>query len=321
MLSKLYAIAKNTFIEAIRQPVFAVILLISLILLILSPSITMYSIDDDNKLLREICLSTLFLSGLFIAIFASASAITAELESKTASTLLCKPVPRFIFVIGKFIGVTGAVTLAHYICTITMLMVMRHGVMQTASDEMDLTVLLVGGLTLIIAFSAGAFFNFSWDWNFPAATIVTGTTVGTIGTAFLAFFDSSWKFNPGDNHFQIFDIYSSILLLLAIIAIVSLAIMFSTRFNIVITLSFCVGMFLLGLISDYVFGRFADTYLLAKAARVLVPNLQVFWISDAIYQDSPVPGSYIAKSALYAMCYCFGILSLATAMFQSREVS
>jgi ABC-2 type transport system permease protein len=321
MPSKLYAIAKNTFIEAIRQPVYAVIILISLILLILSPSITMYSIDDDNKLLREICLSTLFLSGLFIAIFSSAGSIAGELESKTAATLLCKPVPRAVFVTGKFIGVSFAVLLAHFLCTITMLMVMRHGVMQTASDEMDLTVILVGAVALITAFVAGGFFNFSWDWNFSASTIITGTLVASTGMIFLALFDNQWQFNPAANQFAIFDVYSSLLLLLAIIVIVALAIMFSTRFNVVITLSFCVGIFLLGLISDYVFGRFADTYLWAKFARAAVPNLQVFWISDAIYQDSPVPLSYIARSSLYAVCYCLGILSLATALFQTREVS
>jgi hypothetical protein len=198
---------------------------------------------------------------------------------------------------------------------------MRHGVMQTASDEMDMTVLLVGSVALLTAFIAGGFFNFSWDWNFPATTIITGTIMGSIGLLFLGFFDSHWKFNPAHNEFRMFDIYSSVLLLLAIIVIVSLAIMFSTRFNVVITLSFCVGVFLLGLISDYAFGRFADTYIWAKAARALVPNLQVFWISDAIYQESLIPASYIVKSAIYAGCYCLGILSLATALFQTREVS
>lgn len=321
MLSKLYAIAKNTFIETVRQPVYAVILLISLILLVLSPSITMYSIDDDNKLLREICLSTLFLSGLFIAIFSAAGAIAAELDSKTAATLLCKPVPRAVFVIGKFIGVAIAVVLAHYICTLAMMLVMRHGVMQTASDDMDWTVITVAAITIITAFSAGAFFNFSWDWSFPSSTIVTGTIVGSLGTLFLVFFDISWKFNPAENKFDVFDVYSSVLLLLAIIIIVALAIMFSTRFNIVITLLFCVGVFLLGLISDYVFGRFAEVQLWAKIARVLVPTLQPFWISDAIYEKSTIPGIYIAKTAIYALCYTCGILSIATALFQTREVN
>jgi len=110
------------------------------------------------------------------------------------------------------------------------------------------------------------------------------------------------------------------LLLLAAIIIVALAVAFSARFNIIITLSACVGIFLLGLVSDYVFGRFADIHLWAKVGRFLVPNLQVFWISDAIYEESNIPVKYIVISAGYALCYTSAILSLAIASFQRRQV-
>ncbi len=65
------------------------------------------------------------------------------------------------------------------------------------------------------------------------------------------------------------DIYGSVLLLLAAIIIVALAVALSARFNIVVTLSACIGIFLLGLISDYTFGRFAETQLWAKIGRFL----------------------------------------------------
>ena len=99
-----------------------------------------------------------------------------------------------------------------------------------------------------------------------------------------------------------------------------MAVAFSARFNVVVTLSVCVGIFLLGLVSDYAFGRFAEVNLWAKAGRYLVPNLQIFWISDAIYEGSVVPGKYILISASYAICYTAGILSLAIALFQRRQV-
>jgi hypothetical protein len=78
--------------------------------------------------------------------------------------------------------------------------------------------------------------------------------------------------------------------------------------------------FLLGLVSDYVFGRFADAHLWARVGRFLVPNLQVFWISDAIYEGTVVPFKYILISASYAVCYAAGILALAVALFQRRQV-
>jgi ABC-2 type transport system permease protein len=116
------------------------------------------------------------------------------------------------------------------------------------------------------------------------------------------------------------DVYGAVLLLLAAIVIAALAVAFSARFNIVVTLSACVGIFLLGLISDYTFGRFAETQLWAKIGRFLVPNLQIFWISDAIYEGSVVPMKYIVISVCYALCYTTAILALAIALFQRREV-
>ena len=100
----------------------------------------------------------------------------------------------------------------------------------------------------------------------------------------------------------------------------ALAIALSTRFNIIITLSICIGLFLLGLISDYVFGKLAQTYFWAKIIRAIVPNLQIFWISDAIYEGSEVPIKYILISASYAIFYTASILTIAILVFQRRQV-
>ncbi|MHC4259255.1 MAG: hypothetical protein ACYSTF_02405, partial [Planctomycetota bacterium] len=100
----------------------------------------------------------------------------------------------------------------------------------------------------------------------------------------------------------------------------ALAVALSGRFNIVVTLSACIGIFLLGLVSDYVFGRLADVHIWAKICYFLVPNLQMFWISDAIYEESVVPGKYILISASYAVCYTAAILAIAIGLFQRRQV-
>ena len=106
-MRKLFTIAKNTFIETLRQPVYVIIIVVALLLLFISPSLSMYTMGDDNKLLREIGLSTLFLTSLFIAIFSASGAVAEEIESKTITTVLSKPVQRPIFIIAKFFGVAG----------------------------------------------------------------------------------------------------------------------------------------------------------------------------------------------------------------------
>lgn len=320
MISNLLTIAKNTLVETLRQPVYAVILFIALLLFVVSPSLSMYTMDDDNKLLREIGLSTLFLTSLFIAIFAASGAVSMEMEDKTILTVLTKPIQRPIFILGKFLGVLGALGLAHYIGTVALLMAIRHGVLETASDTHDWTVIGTAGAVLGLAVLLSTFFNYVYDWKFTSTAVVTTAILATAGLVFLAFIDRNWTFNPAENGMHLFDVYGSVLLFLAAIIIAALAIAISCRFNMVVTLSACIGVFLLGLVSDYVFGRFADAHIWARIGRYLVPNLQVFWISDAIYEGSRVPARYIFISGSYALCYTVAILALAVALFQRRQV-
>lgn len=321
MMNKLLTIAKNTFVETLRQPVYAVMIAAALLLFLISPSLTMYTMDDDNKMLREIGLSTLFITSLFVAIFSASGAVSAEMENKTILTVLTKPVQRPIFILAKFLGVVGAVALAHYLCTIALLMTIRHGVLSTASDTHDWTVVGSAAAVAVVTVLLGAFFNYAYDWKFSSTAVVLAAILGTLTLVFLTLIDRDWQFNPAKNGFDRLDVYGSVLLFLAAVVIAAIAVAISSRFNVVVTLSACIGVFLLGLISDYVFGRFADAHLWARAGRFLVPNLQVFWISDAIYEGGTVPFRYILISASYALCYTLGILALAVALFQRRQVA
>jgi len=321
MFYKLFSIAKNTFIETIRQPVYAVIVAAAVFLFFISPSLTMYTMEDDNKLLRELGLSTLFIAGLFIATFSASAAITEEIETKTILTTLSKPVPRYIFILGKFIGTVAAVILAHYIFTIAMLMTIRHGVLSTASDTHDMTVITSAAITIGLSLAITAFLNYSYDWKFTSTAIVLISIFATMTIVFLLLIDRNWKFNPAGNGINSFDIYGSILLLIALFILTAAALMFSARFNVLVTLSCCIGLFLLGLISDYVFGRFAESHLWAKIGKIIVPSLQVFWISDAIYeQSSKITVGYIASCGIYGVLYTTAFILIAIALFERRQV-
>jgi hypothetical protein len=323
-MHKLFTIAKNTFIETLRQPVYAIIIVAALFLFFISPPLTMYTMSDDNKLLRELGLSTLFLTSLFIAIFSASGAVAEEMENKTITTVLSKPVQRPIFIIAKFFGVTAAVVLAHYICTIALLMAIRHGVLESASDTLDWTVISTAAVVIGAAFLLSAFFNYAYDWKISSTAIVLTGIFGTLGIVFLSFIDRNWQFNPQGNGINALDVYGAVLLLLAAIIIVALAVALSARFNIAVTLSACIGIFLLGLVSGYTFAGFAETQLWAKIGRILVPDLQVFWIADAIYEAREIPlkefTKYFLIATSYAFCYTTAILLLAIALFQRRQV-
>src|SRR5258708_40367103 len=62
-------IARATAKEALRQPVFALLLLVSLMMLVLNTFVPFFSLGDDVKML-EICgLATILISGMLLAIW------------------------------------------------------------------------------------------------------------------------------------------------------------------------------------------------------------------------------------------------------------
>jgi hypothetical protein len=181
-------------------------------------------------------------------------------------------------------------------------------------------VITAAATAILMAIVISSVMNYGYDWNFLSTGIVLGTVFIGLGLLFLVFVDRDWNFNPANNRFERFDIIASLLLLLAVFSLVALAILFSTRFNEVLTLTFCVGFFLLGLISDWVFGRFAGQHLWAHIGAMLTPNLQVFWVSDAIYETGIIPVRYLYMALIYSVLYTSGILSIAIASFQRRQV-
>lgn len=101
-------IARATTKEAIRQPVFILLLLLSGALLVINTYTPFFSLGDDVKMLKDCGLATILISGLFLAIWTSSTSIADEIEGKTAMTLLSKPINRRQFVVGKYVGILTA---------------------------------------------------------------------------------------------------------------------------------------------------------------------------------------------------------------------
>jgi uncharacterized membrane protein len=137
---------------------------------------------------------------------------------------------------------------------------------------------------------------------------------------FLYFFDRDWRLNPANNGFTSFDFYAAILLFMGALTILSIATALSTRFNIVVTLTSCIGIFMLGLISDYIYGKLADTHSWAIVGRAIVPSLQVFWVSDAILEGTRVTLGYVESVAIYTACFVSAMLLFAIGLFQKRQI-
>ena len=97
----------------------------------------------------------------------------------------------------------------------------------------------------------------------------------------------------------------------------------STRFEIIPTLAICSALFLLGIMSDYLFGRPAAAgSWWGSLLYTVTPNWQLFWLADALETgQSTYHLGYVGKAFAYAVCYVGAALSLAIVLFEERELS
>jgi hypothetical protein len=398
-MTQLIGIAKNTLLQTIRQPIYGIIVLVTLGGLAMAPSLTGWTLDDDNKLLRDLGLSTLLVQGLFLACFGASSVINAEIDDKTVLSVAAKPVTRGVFVLGKYAGVLAAVAAAHYLAGIAYYMVMRHGVLQMASESSDVTVLVMGPGLMLLVMLVSLVLNYVYDWRFLPTMVSLCLPVLTLGTIVLLIVDRDWKlqsyetkqeivklpaeisdpaqfkgiisfrpapgeaFLPGhkgdlvrsqwkgpiteaeldylnslvdsipwrsaigfladeSRKTQGTEIFkSSLLILCALAVLVAIAIAASTRLGLMSTFLICLVALAIGLSADQAIRPLAESGVgWARAAYALVPNFQVFWMIDALSDDRVIPWSYLRTATAYAALYSAGIIAMAMAMFETREV-
>lgn len=118
---KVFAIARNTYKETARQPIYYILLALSAALIGLSFFFTLFAFGEEAKMIKDMSLATVTLCGLLMALFASSNVITEEIEKKTVLTVLCKPVRRFEFIVGKFLGIVMAVLLATVLLSLVLM--------------------------------------------------------------------------------------------------------------------------------------------------------------------------------------------------------
>ncbi|NLX05432.1 MAG: ABC transporter permease subunit [Phycisphaerae bacterium] len=323
---KIYAIAKVTFLQVIRQPIYGVLLLLCLGLMVLAPSLTMLTMDDDNKMLQDLCLSTILVAGVVLAAVAGSEAVSAEIEDQTILTIISKPVNRLELLVAKFLAVMAALALACTFMTVTFLMVLRHGVMWAAYLERDWPIIVFGLSAAVITLFVAAIGNYLFDWQFGPAALGIGLPLLSAAAVTAGFFDKSWKIQSFGQGYSIEVVSACFLLLLAIWVLAAVCIACSTRLPVVRTLLIAVVILCLGMVWDYLVLAHVQNAPsdLARAGwsalYALVPNFQIFWMLDALDLEKHISLTYILFAAGYAATYILAMLFLAYALFLDRQV-
>ncbi len=130
MTSRLSAITLNTFREAVRDRVLYNLVLFVLLLVASAPVISQISIGMERLMLVNLGLSSISLFGVIIAIFVGIGLVSKEIEKKTLYTILSRPVRRWEFIAGKYLGLLLTLVVNAALMTVGFfmaLLVFAHG--------------------------------------------------------------------------------------------------------------------------------------------------------------------------------------------------
>jgi ABC-type transport system involved in multi-copper enzyme maturation permease subunit len=166
---RILAIAHNTFRENIRDKILYNLILFALVMILSSIALGQLTLGLESKMIIDLGLTSVSVFGTLIAIFIGIGLVYKEMEKRTVYALLTKPVHRWEFIVGKYLGLLFTLLVNVVIMTV----------------GIALTLLYQGGTFSTPALSA-LFTLFLWIiGHFNAdllqfATLTRSTTVGWI---------------------------------------------------------------------------------------------------------------------------------------------
>jgi ABC-type transport system involved in multi-copper enzyme maturation permease subunit len=110
-LTRIYVIASNTVREAVRDKLLYNLLLFAGLMIASSILLADIQIADDNRIYRDVGLASIALFGALIAVFVGINLVYREISQRTIYTMLAKPVRRWEFLLGKYLGLVALLAL------------------------------------------------------------------------------------------------------------------------------------------------------------------------------------------------------------------
>ena len=103
-MSRVASVALNTFREAVRDRVLYNLVLFALFMIAAAIFVGQISIGVNRDVIVNLGLSAISVIGLLIAVFIGVGLVSKEMDKRTLYALLAKPVRRWEFLLGKFLG-------------------------------------------------------------------------------------------------------------------------------------------------------------------------------------------------------------------------
>jgi Cu-processing system permease protein len=308
MLQRVCSIAANSYRESVRARILHGLFALATGTAGYALIVGAYALHDTLRVVSDLGAASVSLYGLIVAVIIGATSLFREIELKTIFPILARPIQRWEYLVGKFLGT--CMTLAVFIAANTGILLSAIAVLSGRNAWLVVTswLLTLGALAVVMVF-ASRFRTFALA---PWAVLIFILGWWLAGTA------------PDDRQV----LTASAALALCEVAIVSsITTVFASFSSPFLTALFSFGVVIVGRSADTLMhlpmrlfgGPIVKT---ATAVGKVVPNLMVYLPPRSLLvgelPDFTVSG-YVLRSAIYALGWCVALLALASLLFQRRD--
>lgn len=307
-MQRVLAVAINTFREAVRDRVLYGVVGMALGVLLFTLALAEVSLDQQRRVVMDVGLASISVFSVVVAVFLGSSLLYKEIERKTLYVILPKPIARWEFLLGKYLGIV--LTAATFIAIMGAVQLWLTSVQAGANGAWLLACL--GGLLALLGLAAWRAYDRSavllpWSLLALAVCAILAAASGAGFGRVLA----SLTLNVGE------------VVVLAAVALVFSA--FSTPF---LTALFTVGVWLAGRAADDMVAMKSEVLppAIRELLRVLaeiIPNFNLFvpgrhtLVSTV---DGEGPLAYVVTTMGYGLLYASLLLLAAAWIFQRRDL-
>lgn len=286
-LTRAGTIARATTKEALRQPIFLLLLALGILVIGANFYVPFFSLGEDTKMFIDCGLATVLICSLLLSVWTASISVADEIEGKTAMTLLSKPITRRQFVVGKYLGITQAALIL---------------------------ILVVGA-----AFFVLTYFKFGYDARESGRTQPDAYVWATLGSIEVPVPEPERL----SVTLKILPALSLIFMEVAVMTAVSVAI--STRLPMLMNIVTCFAIFVVSHLTPVlVASTFKDlppVRLMAQVFATVLPSLESFNMSAAVSTGKDVPVDYLGLCAAYCFAYAAAAVLLGFIMFEDRDLA
>jgi ABC-type transport system involved in multi-copper enzyme maturation permease subunit len=180
-MTKIAAIAVNTAREAIRNRILYSILFFAVFVVVIAGALGSVAIGDRMKFVKDFSLMSISLFSVIIAVVLGVNMLDQELRKKTIFNILSKPVARWQFVAGKFLGLLGTLGLILVLMCSTLI-----AFLVLLESRVDLGLVVASAMALLeimVVIAVALFFSSlvvtpTLAGLFTVATFVAGRSAG-----------------------------------------------------------------------------------------------------------------------------------------------